>query len=144
MSPSSESSSLRSLLGDAVDKYKEQVGTSLVENQLATQLEACDSVDSVVAVLEERVQAFRESLGRDRHPKMMKSVRRVVHVLHTISSDLGRADQVGHFINSVVRLSALTISVLLKSAAYFIAIPACEINICCHWYSPRSMCLPHP
>jgi hypothetical protein len=114
-----EPSALQSLLEDAIKKYKMQVGTSLIENQLATQLETCDSVESVAAVLEERVQAFREFLGRDRHPKMMKSIRRVVHVLHTISTGLGGALQVGHGIGSIVRLNLPMVSVFLISGAFF-------------------------
>ena len=48
-----EPSALQSLLEDASKKYKMQVGTSLIENQLTTQLETCDSVEFVAAVLEE-------------------------------------------------------------------------------------------
>jgi hypothetical protein len=144
MSASSEPSALQSLLGDAVEKYKRQVGTSLIENQLATQLETCDSVESVAAVLDERVQAFRKFLGRDRHPKIMKSIRRVVHSLHTISTGLGGAVQIGHGICSIVRLNVLMASVFLICVAYFIALPTCETNICCHWHPSRRLCLPHP
>jgi hypothetical protein len=119
MGAAPEPSALQSLLEDASKKYKMQVGTSLIENQLTTQLETCDSVESVAAVLEERVQAFREFLGRDRHPKMMKSIRRVVHVLHTISTGLGGALQVGHGIGSIVRLNLPMVSVFLISSAFF-------------------------
>jgi hypothetical protein len=143
-SASSEPSALPTLLADAVEKYKNQVGMSLIQNQLATQLETCDSVESVAAVLEERVQAFREFLGRDRHPKIMKSIKRVVHILHTISTGLGGAVQIGHGIASIVRLNALMASVFFISGAYFIVLPTCETNICCHWHPPRRMCRLHP
>jgi hypothetical protein len=118
LSASSEASALHSLLGDAVEKYKNQVGTSLIENQLATRLEICNSVESVAVILEERVQVFREFLGRDRHPKMITSIKRVVHVLHTISTGLGGAVQVGHGISSIVRNLPM-VSVFLISGAYF-------------------------
>jgi hypothetical protein len=131
MGPSSQPSSLHSLLGDAVEKYKNQVGTSLIENQFATQLETCHSVESVTAVLEERVQAFRQFLGRDRHPKIMKSIKRVVHVLHTVSTGLGGAVQVGHGIGSIVRLNVQMVSVFLIPGCLFIVLPTREINICC-------------
>ena len=138
MSASSESSVLQSLLNDAIDEYKTQVGTSLVENQLATQLGTCDDVQSVAALLEERVQAFHDFLGRDRHPKMKQSIGRTVHLLHTILASLGGA------IDSVVHLNWLMVTEFLISHHYSIAVPACEINIFCHRYPPCRMCLPLP
>ena len=142
MSASSESSILQSLLNDAIEQYKTQVGTSLIENQLATQLGTCDDVQSVAALLEERVQAFRDFLGRDRHPKMKQSIGRTVHLLHTIFTSLGGAVQVGQGIDSIVRLNCLMVTELLVPDHYSIAVPTCEINICCHRYPPRRTCLP--
>jgi hypothetical protein len=119
MSTSSESSLLRSLLEEAVNKYKEQVGTSLIENQLAIQLRTCDDVQSITELLEERAQAFRKFRGHDRHPKMMDSIRRVVQVLYTIFTGPqdglgGGAVQVGRGIVAVVRLNPLIVSVFLN------------------------------
>jgi hypothetical protein len=100
LSTSSESSVLRSLLEEAVKEYEKKVGTSLIEDQLAIRLRSCDTIESINEVLEERAQAFRESRGHDRHPKMIKSIKRAVHVLHTIftgpGNSLGGAVQVGH------------------------------------------------
>jgi hypothetical protein len=136
MSASPESSVLQSLLNDAIDEYKTQVGTSLIENQLATQLGTCDDVQSVAALLEERVQAFRDFLGRDRHPKMKQSIGRTVHLLHTILASLGGA------IDSIVRLNSLMVTEFVIPHRYSIAVPTCEINIFCHRYPPRSTCPP--
>jgi hypothetical protein len=55
LSTSSESSVLRSLLEEAVKEYEKQVGTSLIENQLAIRLRSCDTIESINEVLEERV-----------------------------------------------------------------------------------------
>ena len=147
MSTSSESSPLRSLLEEAVNKYKEQVGTSLIENQLAIQLRTCEDVQSITKLLEERAQAFREFRGHDRHPKMRNSIKRVVHVVHTIFSGPrnilgGGAVQVGHGIASVVRLNLVIISVFLVPIPSIIVIPTCNVTIFCDWYSPRRRHLP--
>ena len=136
------STSLQSRLKDAIEKYKTRVGTSLVENQLATQLRTCDDVQSVATLLEEQVQVFRDFLGRDRHPKMKPSIRRTVHILHTIFTGLSGAVRVGHGIDSIVRLNGLMVTEFLVPDPYSIALPTCEIDICCYRYLPRRMCLP--
>jgi fungal STAND N-terminal Goodbye domain len=118
LSASSEPSNLQSLLEEAVKKYEEQTGTSLIEDQLAIQLRTCDDVESIVKLLEEGAQAFREFRGDDRHPKIKGSIKRVVHVLHTVftgpsNSLSGGAVQVGHGIASVVCLNPLKVSIFL-------------------------------
>ena len=143
MSTPSQLSILQSLLDDAVEKYKSHVGKSLIEDQLAIRLRTCDSVDSVAALLEERALAFREFLGQDRHGKITKSIKRVVHVLHTTFTPLSGAVQVGHGIASIVRLKPLMYSVYLESDGHSIAVPTCEDNICCYWYPPRRMSPPY-
>jgi hypothetical protein len=107
----SDSSTLQSLLNDAVKQYQLKVGESLIENQLAIRLRSCDTIESVVEVLQDQVQAFCKSLGNDRHPKMMKSIKRVVDVLHTVFTGSGTAlrglqgaTQAGHGVASVVCL----------------------------------------
>ena len=112
-----ESPTLQSLVEDAIKQYEKTVGTSLIENQVAIGLRSCDSIESISQVLEERAQSFHEFLGRDRHPKMIKSIKRAVHVLHTIftapSVLSGGAVQAGHGIGSMVRPNALALSVFL-------------------------------
>jgi hypothetical protein len=139
MSAPSQCSVLESLLEDAVKEYKNQVGKSLIEDQLVIGLRTCDSVESVAALLEERAQAFREFRGQDRHSKIMKSIKRVVHVLHTTFNPVSGAVQVGRGIASIVRLKPLMCSVFPLFDGHSIAIPTCENNICCYWYPPRRM-----
>jgi hypothetical protein len=147
LSASSESSNLQPLLEEAVKKYEEQVGISLIGDQLAIQLRTCDDVESIAKLLEERVQAFREFLGQDRHPKIKNSIRRVVHVLHTVftgptNSLSGGAVQVGHGIASVVCLNPLIISVFVVPNSSIIVISTCNVTIFCDWYPPRRRHLP--
>jgi hypothetical protein len=62
----------------------------LVNHPLAEQLQNCDSVESVTAVLHGQTQAFSEFRGRD---KVLKLLKNAVSVLHKLSStaDLGQA-----------------------------------------------------
>ncbi|KAH9959367.1 hypothetical protein BGW80DRAFT_1449133 [Lactifluus volemus] len=124
MGDSFELSTLQSLLEDAVNDYEKKVETSLIENQVAFRLRSCDTIESVTEVLEERAQAFRGFLGNDRHPKIMTSIRRIVHVLYTVltgpGSTLGGGIvQVGHGISSVsvppVKLIMSAIGILLTT-----------------------------
>lgn len=142
-----ESQTLQSLLDDAIKLYEKKVGTSLIENQIAIRLRSCDTIDSITQVLEEQAQAFRKFLGRDRHPKMIESIKRAVHVLHTIftapSVLSGGAVQAGQGIGSVVRPNALILSVFLMPDPYSIVLPTCQIVIYRNRYPPHSMCLPH-
>jgi hypothetical protein len=126
-------SPLQSLFDDAVEKYKKQEpeGSTLIEDQL-DRLRTCDSVESVAAVLEERAQAFREFLGHDRHMKILKSIKRVVHIFHTAFTALGGSAQVGPAVSSVVRMKSPVCTVLLILDACSIAIPTCENHICCY------------
>ena len=142
MSAPSQFSVLQSLLEDAVGKYKNQVGKSLIEDQLAISLRTCNSVESVATLLEECARAFRECLGQDRHGKITKSIKRVVHVFHTTFNPVGGAVQVGHGIASIVRLKPLMCSVFLVLDGLSIAVPTCEHNLCCYWYPSRRMCPP--
>jgi hypothetical protein len=147
LSASSEPSNLQPLLEEAIKKYKEQVGTSLIENQIAMQLRTCNDAESIAKLLEEQAQAFHEFLGHEHHPKMMSSIRHVVHVLHTtftgpFNSLSGGAIQVGHGIGSVVHLNPLMVPVFLVPSASTIVIPTWKVTIFCNQYTPRHMYLP--
>ncbi|KAH9971091.1 hypothetical protein BGW80DRAFT_1253522 [Lactifluus volemus] len=122
----SDSSTLQSLLDDAVNQYQAKVGASLIEHQLAIRLRSCDDIESINQVLEDQVQAFRKSLGNDRHPKMTKSILRTVNVLHTVFTGSGTAlrglqgaIQAGHGVASVsipsIKLVFSAIGILLAA-----------------------------
>ena len=81
--PSSESN-LRSLFETALREYEKQAGTDLLNSCLIHKLHDCDSVDTISAVLQEQAQAFNQFRGGD--GKLIKLLKRTVHVLHTLSS----------------------------------------------------------
>jgi hypothetical protein len=62
----------------------------LAKHPLAEQIQNCDSVESVTAVLNEQTHAFIEFRGRD---KIMKPLKNVVSVLYNLSAtaDLGQS-----------------------------------------------------
>jgi hypothetical protein len=75
---------LRSLFETARNEYEKQAGSNLVEHQLTVRLRGCDSADSVLAVLQEQAEAFHKFRGHD--GKVIKWLKRTVHVLHTLST----------------------------------------------------------
>jgi hypothetical protein len=77
---------IRELFESALKEYESRTGTKLLgsDNELATMLISCNSVDSSVKVLQEQAQKFQKFRGGD--GKVMKWIKRIVHVLYTLSS----------------------------------------------------------
>src|ERR1019366_5756915 len=86
----SRSSHLRVLFEAALQDYENQTGIALAKHPLAEQLENCDSVESVTAVLREQTQAFSDFRGKD---KVLKPLKDTVSVLYKLSTaaDFGQA-----------------------------------------------------
>ena len=77
-------SSSSMLFEAALHDYEKQTGMKLIDHPLARQLETCSSVDSITAVIQEQARAFTE-FRRD-NGKVMKPLKRVVDVLHALST----------------------------------------------------------
>jgi hypothetical protein len=75
-------STLQPLFQAALQKYEEQT-RELINHPLAPQLEQCNSVESFTAVLQEQAQVFNEF--RRVESKVMKPLKGIVHILHTLS-----------------------------------------------------------
>ena len=116
----SSSSSFQDLFNDALQNYQIQTGTELIKHPLAKQLELCDSVDSIIAILQDQAHIFRE-FGGD-NGKVMKSVKYSVNTLYTLS--------IGHRAVGLVHIYYLLI--FLVSNCHPTAIPACECSIRWH------------
>ena len=71
------------LFESALKDYENKTGIPLANHPLAEQLQNCQSVESVTAVLHEQARAFSKFRGSD---KIMKSLNSVVSVLSTISA----------------------------------------------------------
>ena len=83
MSDPSGSSRLQVLFEAALRDYETQTGIALADHPLAEQLQSCDSVDSVTAVLREQTQAFSEFRGKD---KVLRPLKNAVSVLYKLSA----------------------------------------------------------
>jgi Lon protease-like protein len=92
MSDHTGSSRFRVLFEAAVQQYEKQTEITLATHPLAEQLQNCDSVDSVIAVLQEQARAFSEFRESDR---IIKSLEGVVSVLSTISAVADLSDSIG-------------------------------------------------
>ena len=92
MSDQSGSSNFPSLFESALHDYEKQTGIPLANHPLARQLQNCQSIDSVTALLQEQARAFSGFRERD---KIMKSLKSVVSALSkvcaiaTLGQDIG-------------------------------------------------------
>jgi len=93
MSHPSPSSTFQVLFDTALQDYEKQTGTKLADHPLAKQLEACDTVGSITDFLQERTGAFREFRGED--GKVMRSLKRIVHVLYSLSASTVLGEGIG-------------------------------------------------
>ena len=93
MSQLSSSSSFQALFAAALQDYQNRTGISLVDHPIAKQLEECDSLDSIIAILRAQAKGFRESRGED--GKLMKSVKCSVDVLYILSMSTVLGEGVG-------------------------------------------------
>ena len=83
--PTDSSSKFKSMLDAALIKYKNKTGEDLQAIWLASELQACESVDSVLDILRDQANALDRSGDR----KLMKWIDPLVHVLSTFSDALG-------------------------------------------------------
>ena len=79
MSQSSSSTTLQALFDAALQDYKDKTGNTLTEHPIAKQLEICESVDSITAILQDYARSFREF--RKNGGKLMKALNSSVDVL---------------------------------------------------------------
>jgi hypothetical protein len=75
--------SFQDLFNAALQDYQNQTGKNLIDHPFAKQLESRDSVDSVIAILQEQAQISRGFRGDD--GKLMKSLKYSVNILYTLS-----------------------------------------------------------
>ena len=116
MSHPSQSSTFQSLFDVALQDYEKQTGTKLADHPLARQLEACDSVDSVTSFLQERARAFQEFRGKD--GKCMRSLKRVVYVLYTLSTNAALGESIGLVVCREIILGISRLLCILNSHSH--------------------------
>jgi fungal STAND N-terminal Goodbye domain len=77
------------LILDALDDYTKQTGIDLTKSPFAESLQNCDSPDSVLQLLQDRAQAFKDY--RDGNHKLINWLGPVVQVLHGFTGILSEA-----------------------------------------------------
>jgi hypothetical protein len=75
---------LQSLFETALNEFEKRTGSNLVQHQIIDKLVNCESADSVIDVLQEQAQAFRNFRGDN--GKLMTWLKRTVTALYTLSS----------------------------------------------------------
>ena len=86
---------LKLLFETALKQFEKKAGTNLMQHQVFHKLENCESVDSVIDVLQKQAEAFNNYRGDD--GKLMTWLKRTVGVVHTLSTSgvLGGAINLG-------------------------------------------------
>ena len=72
-------SSFRILFDVALQDYKDKTGNTLTDHPVAKQLETCDSVNSITAILQEQARSLREF--RENDGELMKALNSSIDVL---------------------------------------------------------------
>ncbi|KAH8993409.1 hypothetical protein EDB92DRAFT_2102911 [Lactarius akahatsu] len=78
------SSIFKSMLDTALAEYQKKTGDDLLAHWLASELQACESVDGVLNILRDQAKTFEQSGDQ----KLMVCIDPLVHVLYTFSEAL--------------------------------------------------------
>ena len=92
MTDQSGSSRLGVLFEAALEDYKQQTGIELEKHPLAERLQHGNNVESVITILHEQAQDFKEFRERD---KVLKPLKKVLTVLNILPSAANFAQDVG-------------------------------------------------
>lgn len=84
---------IASLFETALDKYKERAGTNLIENELSSKLKSCNTAESVIEVLQDQAQGFRNHSADG--GRMISRFKQVVNVLFKLSTSPVLVELVG-------------------------------------------------
>ena len=84
---------LKSLFETAWNEFEKKAGTNLVRHQIIDKLLNCESADSVIDILQEQAQAFRNFRGDD--GKLMTWLKRTVNVLYSLSTSTLLGEGIG-------------------------------------------------
>ena len=75
------------IFNNALKVYKKRIKNDLLSDPLASQLQACQSPDSVLSVLQQQVQELNQSQASDE--MLTKWLDPTVNVLHVLSETIG-------------------------------------------------------
>ncbi len=92
MGDQSGSSHFHELFESAFQSYETNTGISLAKHPLAEQLQSCQSVEDITALVQGQASTFGELRGNDR---IMKSIKSTVSILTTLSATASLGDTIG-------------------------------------------------
>jgi hypothetical protein len=87
-----ESARFRALFESTLQEYEKNAGVKFAEHPLAFQPLNCDSIDSIIIVLQGQVHALRGFQGSN---KVMESIKKTVSMLSKISATASLGDTTG-------------------------------------------------
>ncbi|KAH9023190.1 hypothetical protein EDB84DRAFT_1678324 [Lactarius hengduanensis] len=76
-----------SILDVALNEYRKNTGKDLLSHPLAIELQRCDSVDGILAILQRQANTFEQCRDGDRG--LMKWIRSSVYILYSFSAIIG-------------------------------------------------------
>jgi hypothetical protein len=79
-----ESAHFQALFDFALQAYEKDTGVPLADHPLATQLQGCHDVESIIALLQHQANHFDDFRGRNR---IMKLIESTVSILSTLSAN---------------------------------------------------------
>jgi hypothetical protein len=80
----STSSNFEAIINGALTKYASQTGHDLRNHPLASEIDRCDSAESILVIFQEQAKAFHEFRNDD--PKLIKYLQPVVSGLYILSA----------------------------------------------------------
>ena len=86
-SPSTSRSNLDSIFNAALQAYKKKTGKDITSHPLASELQSCNSPDTVLAVLRTKIPSLDQSQsGEERFSKCLTPI---INVLYAFTATLG-------------------------------------------------------
>ena len=124
---------LKSLFETALNEFEKRSGTNLAQHPIIGKLVNCESADSVIDVLQEQAQAFRNFRGDG--GKLMTWLKGTVNVVYTLSTSgvLGGAI-------SLVCVHSSWRTPAPRNNFFFSAFPPSECDLCWTRYTSWRMC----
>lgn len=82
------SSNLRLILDHSLEEYAKETGIDLTRNPFSTSLQACNSPDEILQLIQDKAKAFKEF--RQGNRRLINWLKPVVQVIHAFSGALGQ------------------------------------------------------
>ncbi|KAH9008535.1 hypothetical protein EDB85DRAFT_1608508, partial [Lactarius pseudohatsudake] len=77
-----------SILDVALNEYRKNTGNDLLSHPLAIELQRCDSVEGIMAILQRQANTFEQQC-RDANRGLMKWIKSSVYILYSFSAIIG-------------------------------------------------------